>query len=40
VGRRAEAVALFERTLADCERLLPPGHPMTQTIRENLSAAT
>ena len=40
VGRRTEAVALFERTLADCERLLPPDHPMTQAIRENLRAAT
>ena len=36
----AESVALFERTLADCERLLPGDHPMTQAIRENLQAAT
>jgi hypothetical protein len=39
MGYRNEAIALFERTLADCERYLPAGHTMTQTIRENLEAA-
>jgi hypothetical protein len=31
---------MFERTLADCERALGPDHPLTQTARENLEAAT
>ena len=35
---RAEAPRITA-TLADCERYLPAGHPMTQTIRENLEAA-
>jgi hypothetical protein len=39
MGRFTEAIAVFEHTLADCERYLPAGHPMTQTIRENLEAA-
>jgi hypothetical protein len=39
MGRRTEAVAAFEAALADCEQYLPPGHPMTQTIREHLEAA-
>ena len=40
VGRLTDAIAVFEHTLADCERFLPPGHPLTQAIRENLAAAT
>ncbi len=40
VGRYAEAQAIFERTLADCERALGPDHPLTETARENLAAAT
>src|SRR5262245_56123853 len=37
-GRRGES-ALFERTLADSERVLGPSHPQTLTIRNNLSMA-
>jgi hypothetical protein len=40
VGRYTEAQAMFERTLADCERALGPDHPLTQTARDNLRAAT
>jgi tetratricopeptide repeat protein len=40
VGRMAEAQAMFERTLADCERALGPDHPLTHTARENLDATT
>ena len=39
-GRTAEAIPLFERTLADCERLLGPDHPNTKVVRENLAALT
>jgi hypothetical protein len=31
---------MFERTLADAERALGPDDPLTQTARENLTAAT
>ena len=34
--RQADAIAVFERTLADCERVLEPGHPLTRTVRESL----
>ncbi len=36
--RLTEAIAMFQRTLADCERALGPDHPMTRTIRDNLAA--
>jgi hypothetical protein len=39
-GRMADAIAVFQRTLADCERVLGPNHPMTHTLRENLEAAS
>jgi hypothetical protein len=39
MGRLTEAITVFEHTLAECEQYLPAGHPMTQTIRENLEAA-
>jgi hypothetical protein len=39
VGRQIEALSIFERTLADCERALGPDHPLTKTARENLEAA-
>ena len=38
-GRLAEAIPLFERTLADCERVLGPDHPDTLTSRNNLASA-
>jgi hypothetical protein len=38
-GRLTEALAVFERTLAECERVLGPGHPLTETARENYRAA-
>ena len=36
--RLAEAMAAFQRTLDDCERVLGPDHPLTATARENLAA--
>ena len=38
-GRLTEALTIFERTLADCEQALGPGHPLTQAARENYQAA-
>ena len=35
----AEAIPLYERTLADCERVLGPTHPDTLASRNNLAAA-
>ncbi len=35
-----EDPAALQRALADCERYLGPDHQMTQTVRENLDAAT
>lgn len=32
------AIPLFERTLADAERVLGDGHPITETVRSNLRA--
>jgi hypothetical protein len=29
---------MSERALADCERVLGPDHPLTRTMRQNLSA--
>jgi hypothetical protein len=37
-GRTTEAIALLERTLADCERLLGTNHPNTLGVRENSAA--
>ena len=39
-GRLTDAVAVLQRALSDCERYLGPDHQMTQTVRENLDAAT
>jgi hypothetical protein len=33
------ALPLYERTLADCERILGPGHPDTLASRGNLAHA-
>ena len=38
-GRLEQAVPLFERALADCERILGADHPGTLTARGNLAAA-
>jgi hypothetical protein len=32
--------AVLQRALSDCERYLGPDHPMTETVRVNLDAAT
>jgi hypothetical protein len=39
-GRLADAVTVLTRTLADCERHLGPGHPLTVTVRDHLRVAT
>ena len=39
VGRLEQAIPLFERTLADRERILGPDHPDTLTSRNNLAGA-
>jgi tetratricopeptide (TPR) repeat protein len=36
-GRAAEAIPLFKRTLADCERVLGADHPTTLRSRNNLA---
>lgn len=36
--RTAEAIPLYERTLADCERLVGTEHPITDAVRRNLGA--
>ena len=38
-GRAADAIRLFELTLAAVERLLGPDHPDTLTMRDNLAVA-
>ena len=38
-GRAAEAIALYERTLADYERVLGPDHPGTLGSRNDLADA-
>jgi len=39
VGRRAQALALYERALADAERILGTEHPDTLVIRNNVAVA-
>ena len=39
-GRTAEAIRLYERRLADCERLLGADHPDTKAARESVAALT
>ena len=36
-GRISDATTLLRDTLARCERTLPPGDPLTQTVRESLT---
>jgi len=38
-GRKAQAIRLLERTLADCERVLGADHSDTVTSRNNLAMA-
>ncbi len=38
MGRQAEATRLLTSALADCERLLPAGDPLTDAIRDSLDA--
>lgn len=38
-GRTAEAIRLYERTLADSERVLGADHPNTKAAREGLAAS-
>ena len=40
VGRLSDVVSVLQRALVDCEHYLGPDHQMTQTVRENLDAAT
>ncbi len=39
-GRLSDVVSILQRALTDCEHYLGPDHQMTQTVRENLDAAT
>ena len=39
-GRLSAVVSVLQRALTDCEWYLGPDHEMTQTVRENLDAAT
>ncbi len=39
VGRVEQAIALYERTLADAERVLDQGHPFIATFQANLEGA-
>jgi len=38
--RSTDAIAMFRRTLNDCEQSLPPDHPLTQSVRESLETAS
>ena len=39
VGRTGEAISQYEQLLKDCTDVLGPGHPLTETVRDNLEAA-
>ncbi|MFF9025636.1 tetratricopeptide repeat protein, partial [Streptomyces eurythermus] len=39
VGDLARAIPLYEQTLTDSERVLGEEHPITMTVRDNLTAA-
>jgi len=39
-GRLADAATLLRDTLARCEQALPPGHQLTQALRDTMTAAT
>ena len=38
-GLLEEAISLYEETLADCERVLGPGHQLTRNVRFDLGDA-
>jgi hypothetical protein len=38
-GDLEQAIPLYEHTLAGCERVLSPGHPLTAAVRTNLERA-
>ncbi|WP_081736640.1 tetratricopeptide repeat protein [Amycolatopsis orientalis] len=38
-GRLDDAITLHQQTLTDCERVLGPTHPTTETVRNNLAVA-
>jgi hypothetical protein len=38
-GDLGRAISQYERTLADCERVLSPGHPTIAVVRANLERA-
>jgi hypothetical protein len=40
MGRQADATRLLTGALADCERLLPAGDPLTDAIRDSLDAVS
>ena len=40
MGRLSAVVSVLQRALTDCEQYLGPDHEMTQTVRQNLDAAT
>jgi hypothetical protein len=37
VGRLTDAMTLLRDTVARCERVLPPGDPLTRAVRESLT---
>jgi hypothetical protein len=37
VGRLGDAATLLRDTVARCERAMPPGDPLTETVRESLT---
>ncbi|MEV0629634.1 tetratricopeptide repeat protein [Nonomuraea wenchangensis] len=37
-GDLGRAIPLYEATLADCERILGPDHPLTKVVRGNRAA--
>jgi hypothetical protein len=37
VGRLSDATAVLRDTVARCERVLPPGDPLTQAVRDSLT---
>ena len=38
VGQVEDAEVLLRRTAARCERVLPPGDPLTQAVQESLAS--
>jgi hypothetical protein len=40
VGRVTDAMLLLRDTLARCERVLPPGDPLTDSVQQSLTNIT